>query len=77
MCIASARVRDIIAEGSSWKKWRKNSLQLDFDPKSFIPHRQYINKNVANLVGFQLMVSFQIFRFSDFHIMLQKVIHTC
>ena len=66
MCIASARVRDIIAEGSSWKKWRKNSLQLDFDPKSFIPHRQYINKNVANLVGFQLMVSFQIFRFSHY-----------
>ena len=48
---------DIIARvESSWKNWRKNSLQLDLDPKSFTSHRQYMHRNVVNLVGFQLMV---------------------
>ena len=36
---------------SSWKIWRKNSLQLDLDPTSFTIHRQYIHRNVGNLVG--------------------------
>ena len=31
--------------------WRKNSLQLDLDPTYFILHRQYIHRNVGNLVG--------------------------
>ena len=39
VCIASARVRDIIARVvSSWRWWRKNSLQLDFDRISFSSH---------------------------------------
>ena len=54
MCDIIARVE------SSWKKWRKNSLQLDLEPISFTSHSQYIHGNVENRVGFQLMVLFQM-----------------
>ena len=45
----------------------KKSLQLDLDPTSFISHRHDIHRNVANLVGFQLMVLFQMY---DLHFWL-------
>ena len=52
VCIASARVPDIIARvKSSWPNWRKNTLQLDLDLISFTCHRQCIIQNVGNLVG--------------------------
>ena len=53
-------MRDIIARvESSWKNWRKK-IQFDLDPTSFSSHRQYMHRNVGNLVGFALMVLFQM-----------------
>lgn len=41
-----------------WKNCRKNSLQLDFDPTSFTPYKQYIHRNVGSLVNFVCHLSF-------------------
>ena len=43
-CISPIRVGHMTARVKNiGKSGRENSLWLDFDPKSFIPHRQYIH----------------------------------
>ena len=45
-------MHDIITRmKSSWKNWRKNSLQLDLDPTPFTSHRQYCWLSADGLIS--------------------------
>ena len=78
VCSAWAKVCDIVARvESSWKSWRKNSLQLDLDPTSFTLHRQCSHLNLFLLFTFRPFFTFlssfctltlQLFSISDIHL---------